>query len=86
MTVAPVVVRPETDSNTASASGRSGWSLRSSGMLPVTPSANQNATTMTKPSRSLRSPRTRRTGNQSAAPAPATSSIDTMNGGADGSS
>ena len=86
MTVAPVVVRPETDSNTASASGRSGLSLRSSGMLPVRPSASQNPTTMTKPSRSLRSPRERRTGNHSAAPAPTTSSMETMNGGADGSS
>ena len=61
------------------------YSLSSSGTLPVRPSASQNATTMTKPSRSLRSPRERRTGNQSAAPAPATSSIETMNGGADGS-
>ena len=67
MTVAPVVVSPETDSNTASASGRSGSGLSSSGTLPVAPSASQNATTITKPSRSLSSPRARRAGNQSAA-------------------
>ena len=51
MTVAPVVVSPETDSNTASVTDMSGLLASRSGTLPQSPSATQNMTTTMNPSR-----------------------------------
>ena len=55
MTVAPVVVNPDNDSNAASVRDRCGCSASTSGMAPVRPSPAQNRTTTTKPSRSFNS-------------------------------
>ncbi len=51
MTVAPVVVSPDTDSNTASVSDRCGSSASTNGSAPIADSTVQNITTTTKPSR-----------------------------------
>ncbi len=51
ITVAPVVVMPEMDSNRASVKDRCTSSTNNRGRVPVTPSTTQNNTVITKPSR-----------------------------------
>ena len=62
MTVAPVVLKPDTASNTASVNERSGTSLIRSGVAPASPRQTQNSATIRKPSRRRRSRCTLRTG------------------------
>ena len=62
--VAPVVVRPEIDSNIESVTERSGVSERIKGTLPLKPRPTQNRTTTMKPSRRRNSFLILRTGNQ----------------------
>ena len=50
ITVAPVVVRPETDSNSESVNDISGKDASRNGMAPISPSPAQNNTTTMKPS------------------------------------
>lgn len=61
-TVAPVVVSPEIDSNTACENVMRGVVGNQKGSAPATPSTVQNRATTRKPSRILRSARLRRTG------------------------
>ena len=68
MTVAPVVVKPERDSNTASVTLSWGWSDNIRGKAPYKPKTAQNRTVTKKPSRIRNSARCRRTGNQHAKP------------------
>jgi hypothetical protein len=70
ITVAPVVVRPDTDSNTASVIDKCGSSARMNGKAPIPDSTVQNITTTTKPSRRRSSRWTRRTGSQLSTPTP----------------
>ena len=51
MTVPPVVVKPENDSNTDSEKLRSGCSSKMKGTAPNPPNTIQNKTTIKKPSR-----------------------------------
>ena len=81
MTVAPVVVNPETASNTASVNERSGSSLRNSGVAPARPRNTQNTDTIRNPSRSLRSRRAPRAGSHSSRPAAAMIAPEAANGG-----
>ena len=68
MTVAPVVVSPEIDSKTASATDILSWLAVMNGIAPDSPSTNQNDTTTRKPSRSFNSRSSLRTGNHSENP------------------
>ena len=63
MTVAPVAVRPEMDSNIAPTGVRSRVSASAKGSAPNRPSTVQNREVMRKPSRMRRSWLTLRTGN-----------------------
>jgi len=62
--VAPVVVKPDMDSNTASVKLKFSVSDKTKGIAPVKPRPTQNSTTTTKPSLSFKSLRTFLTGNQ----------------------
>ena len=53
--VAPVVVKPEIDSNKASVKDKLGESMSIKGTEPNSPSTDQNKTVMIKPSRILSS-------------------------------
>ena len=81
MTVAPVVVNPLIDSNTASVTLKFNWSDSASGTLPALPSTNQNKTVMTKPSRIRKSFFWRLAGNQLKRPAPNTNKAAAPNKG-----
>jgi hypothetical protein len=63
-----VVVKPETASNTASVSVRSGLSEISKGTAPARPSTIQNMDTIKKPSRTRSSRIALRAGHQMSAP------------------
>ena len=80
MTVAPVVVKPDTASNTASVNERSGTSLRKSGVAPASPRKTQNTETIRKPSRRRSSRRVWRAGSQSSNPADAMTAAEAKNG------
>ena len=68
ITVAPVVVRPETDSNTASVTDITEFSASRKGKAPLRPNTVQNSTTTRKPSRTRRSSKRLRTGAQITSP------------------
>ena len=70
MTVAPVVVKPERDSNTASVKPSLGWSDNIRGKEPYKPKTAQNKTVIKKPSLIRNSVRCWRNGNQHASPVP----------------
>ena len=55
MTVAPVVVKPDTASNMAPAKSSAGRLANTSGKAPATPMTTQNKVTSTKPSRNRKS-------------------------------
>ena len=80
MTVAPVVVKPDTASNTASVNERSGTSLRKSGVAPARPRKTQNTETIRNPSRRRSSRRTLRAGSQRSTPADAMMDAEARNG------
>ena len=78
--MAPVVVRPETDSNTASVKPTGTASEISIGSAPITPSTDQNRVTTRKPSRTCSSARWRKNGSHSASPSSMEMVNDTRKG------
>ncbi len=79
-TVAPVVVNPETASNTASVNVRSGLSEISSGTAPARPSTIQNIETIKKPSRTRSSRCAARAGRQISRPTASMPANESKNG------
>ncbi len=79
-TVAPVVVKPEMVSKTASTKRTCGLLDSMKGSAPISDSKNQNATTTTKPSRLRKSGLCRHTGSQHSKPKPSIVSMASKNG------
>ena len=85
MTVAPVVVSPEMDSNTASVMPSASGSQSRKGSAPKLPSTVQNRTTTRNPSRRCMSSLESRTGYHRASAQARVMSTESTNGTADSS-